>query len=163
MSKVLDACCGSKMFWFDQNNPITTFQDKRTLDTNLCDGRQLLVKPDVVADFTNMPWPDGVFKVVVLDPPHFDTGGDTGWQVLKYGRLPKGKVAWTEYLERMFSESFRVLDEDGILVFKWNETQIPVSKILSCCKYKPMLGHKRAGKSADTHWILFMKTKEMIK
>ena len=159
--KVLDACCGSKMFWFDGNNPLTVFQDKRELDTNLCDGRQLIVNPDVIGDFTNMDWPDEKFKVVVLDPPHFDTGGDTGWQVLKYGRLPKGEKLWSEYLADMFSECFRVLESDGVLVFKWNETQIPVSKVLDCCEYKPMLGHKRAGKSADTHWIMFMKNDVM--
>ena len=159
MKSVLDACCGSRMFWFDPANPMTVFQDKRELDTNLCDGRQLIVKPDVVGDFTNMGWDDERFKLVILDPPHFSVGGDNGWQVLKYGRLPKD---WKEYITKMFSECFRVLENDGILVFKWNETQIKVSEILDCCEYKPMIGHKRAGKSADTHWILFMKSELML-
>ncbi|AHN84849.1 methyltransferase [Vibrio phage phi 2] len=158
MKKVLDACCGSKMFWFDENNPLTIYQDKRELNTNLCDVRQLIVKPDVIGDFTNMDWSDGRFKVVVLDPPHFSVGGDNGWQVLKYGRLPKD---WQEYIAAMFKECFRVLEDDGVLVFKWNETQIKVSEILALSEFKPMLGNKRAGKSADTHWILFMKNNLM--
>lgn len=158
--KVLDAYCGSKMFWFDTSNPLTVYQDNRELETELCDGRQLVVKPDVIGDFTDMSWPSEKFKVVVLDPPHFSVGGDKGWQVLKYGRLPK---EWRQYISDMFKECFRVLEGDGVLVFKWNETQIKVSEILSCSEYKPMIGHKRAGKSADTHWILFMKNNAMLK
>ena len=26
---ILDACCGGKHFWFDKNNPLTLFMDKR--------------------------------------------------------------------------------------------------------------------------------------
>ena len=157
---VLDACCGSKMFWFDKDNPLTIYQDQRNLNTTLCDGRQLIVNPDVIGDFTNMQWEDGKFKIVVLDPPHFSVGGDKGWQVLKYGRLPKD---WSDYIKNMFSECFRVLEDDGLLIFKWNETQIKVSEILAHSDYKPMIGHVRAGKSADTHWITFMKNSAMLK
>lgn len=28
-NKILDACCGSRMFWFDKNNPNVLFMDKR--------------------------------------------------------------------------------------------------------------------------------------
>lgn len=27
--KILDACCGSKMFWFDKDNEYTTYMDIR--------------------------------------------------------------------------------------------------------------------------------------
>ncbi|HEP6047638.1 TPA: SAM-dependent methyltransferase, partial [Streptococcus pyogenes] len=27
--KILDACCGSRLFWFDKNEPHTTFMDVR--------------------------------------------------------------------------------------------------------------------------------------
>jgi hypothetical protein len=50
-----------------------------------------------------------------------------------------------------------VLADNGVLIFKWNETQIPVSRILKLTDVRPLLGHKRGGKSADTHWICFMK------
>ena len=26
---ILDACCGSRMFWFDKENPLTLFADIR--------------------------------------------------------------------------------------------------------------------------------------
>ncbi|PXA07001.1 SAM-dependent methyltransferase, partial [Staphylococcus pseudintermedius] len=56
MKRILDACCGSRMFWFDKNNRNTVFWDKRQLQTNLCDGRKLEVNPNIVADFRNMPF-----------------------------------------------------------------------------------------------------------
>ena len=38
---VLDACCGSRMFWFDSDNPKAVFVDKRSESHALCDGREL--------------------------------------------------------------------------------------------------------------------------
>ena len=57
---ILDACCGSKMFWFDREHEETVYMDNRTLETTLCDGRKLIVKPDVVADFRKMPYVSNV-------------------------------------------------------------------------------------------------------
>ena len=47
MKKILDVCCGSRMFWFDKENPDTIFADNREVETTLCDGRKLLIKPDI--------------------------------------------------------------------------------------------------------------------
>lgn len=69
MKKILDACCGSRMFWFDRQNPDVIFADNREVETTLCDGRSLLIKPDIHMDFRNMPYEDNSFKIVVFDPP----------------------------------------------------------------------------------------------
>lgn len=156
---VLDACCGSKMLWFDNDNPITHFSDIRELDTNLCDGRQLVIKPDSLNDFRDLPMESGQFKVVVFDPPHLERAGDQSWLALKYGKLTK---EWREDISAGFDECFRVLEPDGILIFKWNETQVLTSEVLKCSSYKPMFGHI-SGKRADTHWVLFMKSEAMKK
>ena len=55
MKQILDACCGSKMFYFNKNNKNVLFMDKRELHTTLCDGRKLDIEPDLIADFTKMP------------------------------------------------------------------------------------------------------------
>ena len=73
-TKILDACCGSKMFWFDKENQEVTFMDNRELDTTLSDGRKLIVTPDILADFRNMPFEDNSF-IYVFDPPHLKLGG----------------------------------------------------------------------------------------
>ena len=49
---ILDACCGSRMFWFDKENPLALFADIRDEEHTLCDGRSLKVHPDIVSDFT---------------------------------------------------------------------------------------------------------------
>lgn len=46
--KILDVCYGSRMFWFDKENENTIYMDKRQLEDTLCDGRKLLINPDVI-------------------------------------------------------------------------------------------------------------------
>lgn len=150
MERILDACCGSRMFWFDKENPDVVFADNRELETTLCDGRKLVIKPDVHMDFRNMPYEDETFKMVVFDPPHLVRAGEKSWLGQKYGILPK---EWKPYLKEGFNECMRVLKTDGVLVFKWNEEQIKTSEILATIDYKPLFGDKRA----KTHWLVFMK------
>ena len=46
--KILDVCCGARLFWFDKENENTIYMDKRQLEDTLCDGRKLLINPDVI-------------------------------------------------------------------------------------------------------------------
>lgn len=88
---ILDVCCGSRMFWFDKHNPNTLFIDKRSETITAKDRdkiRTIEVKPDIVADFTNLPFEDNTFYMVVFDPPHLKTLGETSWMAKKYGKLP---------------------------------------------------------------------------
>ena len=156
---VLDACCGSRMFWFNRADPRAVFVDKRSETHILPDvsssggSRTLTIAPDIVADFTALPFETGIFALVVFDPPHFERNGDTSWCAKKYGTL---KGDWREELRKGFAECFRVLRPEGVLVFKWNETDIPVSQILALTPERPLFGN-RCGKSNKTHWIVFMK------
>jgi hypothetical protein len=152
---ILDPCSGSRMFWFDPNNQGVLFGDIRSEQHTLCDGRALNINPDINMDFRSMPFSDGSFKLVVFDPPHLRKAGLKSWLGLKYGILGDD---WEEDLRAGFSECFRVLEPEGILIFKWNETQIPVRRILALTDNKPLFGHK-SGKRSDTHWITFMKRK----
>lgn len=153
MKRVLDACCGSRMFYFDKENPDVLYADNRELETTLCDGRTLLVKPDVKMDFRNMPYDDNMFKVVVFDPPHLLHAGTGSWLAQKYGILPKD---WKIYLKQGFGECIRVLEPDGLLVFKWNEEQIKLSDVLREFGQKPLLGDQRG----KTRWMIFIKTQD---
>lgn len=56
---ILDACCGSRMFWFDKQNK------------------------DVVGDFRNIPYKDNTFKLIVFDPPHLIKAGENSWLAKK--------------------------------------------------------------------------------
>ena len=65
-----------------------------------------------------------------------------------------GRMFWFD--KTMFGECFRVLKEHGVLILKWNETQIPVSQILKLTTRKPLFGNKQPNRTG-THWIVFMK------
>ena len=157
MSKlILDPCCGSRMFHFDRENEHVAFGDIREEDCMLCDGRSLQIKPDFICDFRDLPFDDKQFKLVVFDPPHLERAGKKSWLALKYGKLGED---WRTDLKKGFSECFRVLDDYGVLIFKWNETQIKVREILALTDQKPVVGHI-SGKRANTHWITFMKMPE---
>lgn len=157
--KVLDACCGSRMFWFDREDERALFMDKRAESHSLKDksskggSRALVIDPDLKADFTALPFPDDHFPMVVFDPPHLLYNGRAGWMAKKYGKLG---TDWREDLRRGFAECFRVLKADGALVFKWNEQDVPVSEILALTPMRPLFGN-RCGKRSKSHWLVFMK------
>ena len=160
---ILDACCGSKMFWFDKNNPAAVFCDNRELSVQRSWGkynsvRHIEVHPDILCDFTDLPFPDNHFKLVVFDPPHLLKAGDTAWLALKYGKLSDN---WTAMIHDGFWECMRVLDDYGTLIFRWSEVQIPLSKVLAAIGMDPLFGH-RSGKQSKTHWMAFMKMPEEV-
>lgn len=150
---ILDVCCGARMMWFDKHNPLATYMDIRREEFVACDGRQVKVDPDVLADFRNIPFSDNSYKIVVMDPPHFKDIGENSYTAQKYGKL---FPTWETDLKAGFDECMRVLEPYGILIFKWNEFQIPVSKIIEIFGTEPLFGHK-SGKNSQTHWMCFMK------
>ena len=156
---VVDVCCGSRMFWFDRKDERAVFVDKRTESHVLPDkssaggSRMLVVDPDIQADFTALPFKDAVFAMVIFDPPHLVRNGRKGWLAKKYGKL---EGDWREELRQGFAECFRVLRAEGTLIFKWNEHEVPVSQILALTPERPLIGN-RCGKTAKSHWLVFMK------
>lgn len=151
---ILDACCGSKMFWFDKSNPVTVFCDNRVvLRHEFYPHRYIEINPDVVCDFTALPFADKSFKLVVFDPPHLKQASPNSWLRLKYGCLDDN---WPQMLHDGFCECMRVIDDYGTLIFKWSEVQIPLRDVLSAIKAEPLFGN-RSGKHNNTHWLAFMK------
>lgn len=150
MQRILDACCGSRMFWFDKKNNDVAYMDNRQLSDTLCDGRKLEVNPDLIADFRNIPFDDNSFYLVVFDPPHLKTAGQGSWLAKKYGVLSDD---WQQDIAQGFKECMRVLKPNGTLIFKWNEEQIALKDILKVINVMPLFGNKRS----KTHWLAFMK------
>ncbi|MCA8075350.1 TRM11 family methyltransferase [Burkholderia cepacia] len=161
MKLILDPCCGSRMMWFDREDPRAEFGDIRSEMVTVTDRshredgtRTLTIAPDQIMDFRALPHPNGTFKLVVFDPPHLERAGPRSWLRAKYGALDAD--TWRDDLRAGFAECFRVLESSGVLIFKWNETQIPVREILTLTDEKPLFGHQ-SGKRSATHWICFMK------
>ncbi len=159
--KILDVCCGGRMFWFDKQNKDVLFIDKRVVKPVRVgkgrNSRMFECLPDKVMDFRNLKLKDSSFHLVVFDPPHFIKIGDTSYMAIKYGKL--NKKSWRDDIQKGFNECFRVLKKNGILIFKWNEYDIPLRKILELSPYPPLFGHP-SGKRQHTHWVTFMKIKK---
>lgn len=149
------------MMWFDRTNPDVVFGDQRHEVLTLTDRshgnangvRTLRIEPDVLMDFRALPYPDGTFKLVSFDPPHLVRAGPKSWLAAKYGKLGPN---WRDDLRQGFSECFRVLDDDGVLIFKWCEAQVKVRDVLALTPITPLFGHP-TGRKGLTHWLVFMK------
>lgn len=158
--RILDPCSGSRMMYFDKQDQRVLFGDIRQEEHYLKDRdsiRHLEVKPDVKMDFTNIPFDDESFRLVVFDPPHLIRAGKKLWLAKKYGQLGE---CWKDDIKKGFSECFRVLEHGGIFIFKWNENQISVKEILSLTNETPLFGHvtrKHKANQTSTHWFTFIK------
>lgn len=156
---ILDVTCGSRSIWFDKHHPKVIYCDKR----NECfDGlwknskKSLEINPDIVCDFTDLPFKSDSFSLVVFDPPHLLTGNETAWLIKKYGKLDDN---WPQMLHDGFNECMRVLKPEGTLVFKWSECDIPAEKVWKAIGRRPLFGH-HSGKKSKTFWGIFMKFKD---
>lgn len=152
---ILDACCGGRMMWFDKYHPNAIYIDIREFPKGGNKQRpEFHVKPDFLMDFRNLEFPDKSFKLIAWDPPHLHQLGETSIMRQKYGSL--NVETWRYDLGKGFDELWRVLDDNGVLIFKWNEEQLSLSDVLSCFKQKPLFGHTTGSKS-KTKWMCFMK------
>lgn len=147
---ILDCCCGSKMFYYEKNSPHVLYLDNRKCEETMQDGRKVEISPDIVADFTQLPFPDKSFTAVIFDPPHMKRAGARSWLAQKYGVLPKD---WEQYIGKAFSECFRVLSDGGVLIFKWSCYQIAFSEVIKLSPVPPLLGDKKG----KTRWTVFVK------
>lgn len=158
---VLDPCCGSRMWWFDKSDSRALFGDRRSEILTVADRshgradgtRTLRIEPDVALDFRALPYPESSFHLVAFDPPHLVRAGAKSWMAAKYGKMGSN---WRDDLRAGFRECFRVLRPHGVLVFKWNETQVKIREILELAPTSPLFGNT-SGRKSGTHWIVFMK------
>lgn len=150
--------------WLDRQNPDVVFGDIRSEVLSVTDrshgqesgARTLRIEPDTLMDFRALPFADESFSLVAFDPPHLERAGPKSWLRAKYGKLSEN---WRADLRKGFAECFRVLAQDGVLIFKWNETQVKVGEVLALTPERPLFGHL-SGRKGLTHWLVFMKEKK---
>lgn len=161
--KILDVTCGSKTIWFDKQHPAVIYCDKRKekltgiwKSGNGKSERKCIIDPDIQCDVRKLPFDDNTFSLVVFDPPHLCKLGENSWMAKKYGKVEDG---WEEMLHQGFQECMRVLKQDGILIFKWSEYDIPALEVWKAIGKKPLFGH-HSGKKSKTFWGCYMKGTE---
>lgn len=155
LKKILDVCCGGRMWWFDKEHPLATYIDNREVEATRLSNRAIFkVKPDKVMDFTNLEFEDESFYMVVFDPPHMARAGEKSFLANKYGYLKKD--TWQADIKKAFDECWRVLKPNGTLIFKWNESHISLKDVLELAPAQPIVG-QRGGRTYKTHFIVFLK------
>lgn len=149
------------MMWLDRDNPDVVFGDVRRETVTVTDRshgradgtRTLRIEPDQLMDFRALPFEDNSFRLVAFDPPHLARAGEKSWMAAKYGKLGP---EWRDDLRKGFAECFRVLEPEGVLVFKWNETHVKLKEVLALTPVRPLFGQV-SGHRQMTHWLVFMK------
>ncbi len=111
-------------------------------------------------DYRDMKCKDKYFQLVVFDPPHLTTLTETSIMKKKFGCL--NAETWQWDIKQAFNECWRVLEDYGILLFKWNDIEIPYKKILNLCSANPLFMNITAGQKAlkqknRSYWFCFMK------
>ena len=154
---ILDATCGFKGIWFQKNHPLVVFMDKRN-------GKQYHVtkngkkkctdiKPDIVSEWKDAPFPDGYFDMIIFDPPHI-IQNVSSHLTLDYGNL--NPSTWRQDLQIGIKKLFDILKYEGIFIFKWDECNKSIDEVLKLFPYQPLFG-TRTGLNNKNLWIVFLK------
>ena len=158
--KILDVTCGARSMWFDKHHHLQSTVINAAKSNHYIWGNAgnctLDINPDVLCDFTKLPFENETFALVVFDPPHLTRAKETAWLVKKYGKFGDN---WPQMLHDGFNECMRVLKPDGVLIFKWSEYDVPAAEVWKAIGQKPLFGH-HSGKKSNTFWGCFMKLNE---
>jgi len=161
--RILDATCGFKGIWFQKNHPFVTFMDKRKGKINtMNDGNNINknqvfnIKPDVVSEWKDAPFPNNYFDMIIFDPPHIIRKKDRkiGWIEKKYGYFYED--TWKHELKIGIEKLFYVLKPNGVFILKWCDVNKQLSELLKLFPYKPLFGTVNNHKTTE-HWVCFIK------
>jgi len=169
---ILDATAGNRSMYVNKHSDNIVYIDRQV---------RLEVKPTVFCDSRHMPFKPKQFHTIFYDPPHIVGSKRSIYsfpdiesyrQVFKdnrkapvyYGVEQYSNVeSLIKYIYETEKELRRVLADDGLLWLKWNESNIPLFKILAMfkewrvlmkinvCSPKQTRGKKR------TYWICMEK------
>jgi len=150
---ILDATAGYRMMWKNKKHPNALYIDLK----KEC-------SPDAVQDFRCLPYADSTFKLVVFDPPHIIQNAK-GNMVRDFGAL--NPDTWAKDLDAGFRECWRVLEDYGILIFKWSELcHKRLSQIEPYFPAEPLFTQitkntlDSRGRTSRVYWCCFMKIKD---
>jgi muconolactone delta-isomerase len=164
---ILDATAGFRKIWFNKKHPNCLYVDIRPE-----------CEPDEVQDFRKLPYPNQTFKLVIFDPPHLIES----WQPNKnnpftkyYGLLKAEK--WQDDLKKGLLECWRVLEDYGVLLFKWSTHDKAIDNVLASLPFNPLIVEETRSNPLSKHpnnkksrfganktlWFCFMKIPKVEK
>ncbi len=138
--KVLDLSAGNRAIWYNKKNPRATYVDIRPE-----------VEPDIVADTRSLPL-EGPYDLIVFDPPHVNFGA-TSRMAKNYGHFTTKQIL--ETVEGTAKEAHRVARSDALMIFKWNDHDIRLQRVLDLMpQWEPLFGHlTKDGPGSKTYWV----------
>lgn len=150
--RILDATAGNRGIWFDKNYPDATFIDVRAKGET-----SELHQENQVADCRHTPFRAGTFDLVVFDPPHMAIGPNAE-MAKRYGSFSSAYIR--ELCAAAFVEFYRVLRPDGLVAFKWNDHDTPLSRVLPISGFDALVGvrvARRMHHKSETSWVLLRR------
>lgn len=149
--RILDLSAGNRAMWFDKENPLAVFLDKRPE-----------VSPTFVCDTTAIPEEVGHgFDLVVFDPPHENFGANAH-MTKRYGHSTRAEIRKT--LKGTAAEAHRVTRSGGLMAFKWNDCGFKLDEALALMAdyWEPLFGsHMRnrggPGAKSQTFWVMLLR------
>lgn len=149
--KILDLSAGKRAIWYNKNNPLAVFIDKRAE-----------VNPTVVANSTALPESIGDgFDLVVFDPPHMNCGPNSDMS-RRYGYHTTKEIFQT--IEGTAKEAHRVTKPGALMALKWNDHDIKLQKVFDLMpQWLPLFGHlTKDGPGSKTYWVM-LKRKDLMR
>lgn len=131
--KILDLSAGNRAIWYNKNNPIVTFIDRRAE-----------VNPTIICDSTRLPdFLETDFDLVVFDPPHMNCGPNSNMS-RTYGYHKTSEIL--ETILGTGKEAYRVTKPDALMILKWNDHDIKLKRVLDLLpNWEPLFGHLTNG------------------
>lgn len=144
--RILDLTAGNRAIWFDKNNPLAKFIDKRKK-----------VKPDYVCDLTKKgPRFYYRFDLFVFDPPHVNTGKNSEMSK-RYGHSTTKQIL--KFVESAGEYAYRNAKLGALMAFKWNTHDIRLQRALDLMpQWEPLFGHlTKDGPGSQTYWVMLRR------
>jgi hypothetical protein len=139
---------GWRHIWFDKQNPLVTFLDRR---------RE--VNPTFVCDTRSIPAEGGGgYDLVVFDPPHANVGKNSD-MAKQYGYSITDDIRAT--VRGSAKEAWRVSKPNALMAFKWNDCGQKLEKVIPMLEgWEPLFGHGLSipGRhKSSTYWVLLRR------
>jgi len=157
---ILDVTAGNRMMWNNKSQENVVFLDKEI---------GLKIPPDIFGVWEYLPFRDHIFNSTIFDPPH----GEGPYKNCIHHDPKATKGSWWGYyfnkrsffssIHRAQSEFKRVINNK--LFFKWNESRIPLFKLMPFFKEWKEIGrkefHSKSGVGIHrTYWVQFARARQ---
>ena len=160
MKPVLDATAGNRHMWGRNKHPDgVIFLDKET---------NLRIKPDVIATWDQIPYPDDYFHCIIFDPPHVFS------ETSMYNKDPQARPNGAKKIPGWYG-AFKDKREAIIQIhgaqkefarlaprmcFKWNDASLSIDRILTVFTEWDVQFMEQAptrGKKPSTWWVKLVR------